>query len=166
MEENVIIDYPEVFVISDETSLKVKRSKTFVPGSKFSIGEKVKNIEYLSGQHFGIISSEKGSKGIVAYEVKGERETIAWVDLFEKIITTSGSIMKNCLNIDQADYFISKNMGMFVCCKHVISMLEFNGMCVFVKLIRNSKGKDLKFEEIDLNEDIPLEGKIYLFFAK
>lgn len=166
MEENSTINgYPEIIEISDELTMQIKRSNTFVPASNLALGVEVKNVKYIFDQSPGKITSLKKSKRILAYSIEGDKTSVAWIDIFEKIITTGSSISDKSLNVDQIDYFITKSNGLFDHCEHIVSLIELNGKNFFVKAVRDQK-KGIRFEEIDITEDIPTEGKMKIFFSK
>jgi len=156
MVETSTISIPEIITISEETSLRLSRSNTFVPESRLTLGEKVKNIKLLSGEKFSITSSEKGSKRILVYTLETEEteKQLIWGDL------NIESLAKGSLNIDQVDYFVQKNKGCFKGCE-MVAPVESDGRYFLVHLKDTEKGF---YQEIDLEERLP-DCKVKIFFA-
>lgn len=151
MEETAIISIPEIITISEQTNLKIYRSSTFVPESKLLLGERVKSIKLLSGERHSVITSEKGSKRILVYNLETTEE-LTWGDLKIELI------MKGALNIDQIDYFVSRNNGCTDKCT-IMAPVESDNRIFFI-CYRNGV-----YEELELSDVLP-EGKIKIFFAK
>lgn len=154
MGETSTISIPEIITISEETNLRLSRSNTFVPESRLTLGEKVKNIKLLSGEKFSITSSEKGSKRILVYTLETE-EQLVWGDL------NIEAVLKGSLNVDQIDYFFQNNKRYFKGCE-MVAPVESDGRHFLIHLKDVEKGF---YQEIDLEERLP-DCKVKIFFAK
>lgn len=151
MDETVTISIPEIITISEQTNLKLSRSNTFVPESGLLLGEKFRNMKFLSGKKHFITTSVKGSKRILVYNLE-TKEELTWEDL--KI----EPIVNGALNIDQIDYFVSMNKSCVDKCI-VVAPVESDNNIFFVCYLNGI------YEEIRLSDFLPI-GKIKVFFAK